>query len=137
MFLSFISLKTIICWKHKLFWELNIIDVNCIFHFMGSLVCILSPVCMPHFTLISHLCSFQNNVNNNSSNSYMCMFPMLLSASFLRHVSLTIAGLRAPLSRFLEGVLYKYPEWMNNNNNNNNSNNDNKMWSCEMFHLLF
>ena len=29
------------------------------------------------------------------------------------HDSLTIAGLRAPLSRFLEGVLYKYPEWMN------------------------
>ena len=37
----------------------------------------------------------------------------LLSASFLRHFSLTVAGLRAPLSRFLEGVLYKYPEWMN------------------------
>src|SRR6218665_963505 len=34
----------------------------------------------------------------------------LLSASFLRHFSLTVAGLRAPLSRFLEGVLYKYPE---------------------------
>src|SRR6218665_1585748 len=36
-----------------------------------------------------------------------------LSASFLRHFSLTVAGLRAPLSRFLEGVLYKYPECMN------------------------
>ena len=36
-----------------------------------------------------------------------------LSASFLRHFSLTVAGLRAPLSRFLEGALYKYPEWMN------------------------
>src|SRR6218665_3229586 len=34
----------------------------------------------------------------------------LLSASFLRHFSLTVAGLRAPLSRFLEGALYKYPE---------------------------
>src|SRR6218665_2217078 len=29
----------------------------------------------------------------------------LLSASFLRHFSLTVAGLRAPLSRFLEGAL--------------------------------
>ena len=36
-----------------------------------------------------------------------------LSASFLRHFSLTVAELRAPLSRFLEGALYKYPEWMN------------------------
>ena len=36
-----------------------------------------------------------------------------LSASFLRHFSLAIAGLRAPLSRFLEGALHKYPEWMN------------------------
>jgi len=26
------------------------------------------------------------------------------------HFSLTVAGLRAPLSRFLEGALYKYPE---------------------------
>src|SRR6218665_1457320 len=26
------------------------------------------------------------------------------------HLSLTVAGLRAPLSRFLEGALYKYPE---------------------------
>src|SRR6218665_653631 len=34
----------------------------------------------------------------------------LLSASFLRHFSLTVAGLRAPLSRFLEGALYKFPE---------------------------
>ena len=33
----------------------------------------------------------------------------ILSASFLRHFSLTVAGLRAPLSRFLEGALYKYP----------------------------
>src|SRR6218665_1027144 len=39
----------------------------------------------------------------------------LLSASFLRHFSLTVAGLRAPLSRFLEGALYKYPERMNEN----------------------
>ena len=31
----------------------------------------------------------------------------------LRHFSLTVAGLRVPLSRFLEGALYKYPEWMN------------------------
>ena len=37
----------------------------------------------------------------------------LLSASYLRHFSLTVAGLIAPLSRFLEGALYKYPEWMN------------------------
>ena len=37
----------------------------------------------------------------------------LLSASFLRHFSLAVAGLRAPLSRFLEGALYKYPEWIN------------------------
>src|SRR6218665_88434 len=34
----------------------------------------------------------------------------LPSASFLRHFSLTVAGLRAPLSRFLEGPLYKYPD---------------------------
>src|SRR6218665_2635118 len=34
----------------------------------------------------------------------------LLSASFLRHFSLTVAGLRTPLNRFLEGALYKYPE---------------------------
>ena len=34
----------------------------------------------------------------------------LLSASFLRHFSLAVAGLKAPLSRFLEGALYKYPE---------------------------
>ena len=34
----------------------------------------------------------------------------LPSASFLRHFSLTVAGLRAPLNRFLEGALYKYPE---------------------------
>src|SRR6218665_2333359 len=34
----------------------------------------------------------------------------LLYARFLRHFSLTVAGLRAPLSRFLEGALYKYPE---------------------------
>jgi len=34
----------------------------------------------------------------------------LLSASFLRHLSLAVAGLSAPLSRFLEGALYKYPE---------------------------
>jgi len=27
-----------------------------------------------------------------------------------RDFSLTVAGLRAPLSRFLEGALYKYPE---------------------------
>jgi len=33
-------------------------------------------------------------------------------ASFLRHSSLAVAGLREPLSRFLEGVLYKYPERM-------------------------
>src|SRR6218665_1261520 len=37
----------------------------------------------------------------------------LLSASVLRYFSLTVslhvAGLRAPLSRFLEGALYKYP----------------------------
>ena len=33
----------------------------------------------------------------------------LLSASFLRHFSLAIAGL-APLSRFLEGALYEYLE---------------------------
>src|SRR6218665_1395692 len=33
----------------------------------------------------------------------------LPSASFLRHFSLAVAGLRAPLSRFLEGALYKYP----------------------------
>ena len=26
------------------------------------------------------------------------------------HFFLTVAGLRAPLSRFLEGALYKYPE---------------------------
>src|SRR6218665_260672 len=32
----------------------------------------------------------------------------LLSASFLRHFSFTVAGLRAPLSRFLEGALYIY-----------------------------
>ena len=37
----------------------------------------------------------------------------LLSARFLRHFFLTVAGLRATLSRFLEGALYKYPEWMN------------------------
>jgi len=37
----------------------------------------------------------------------------LLSTNFLRHFSLVIAGLRAPLSRFLEGALYKYLEWMN------------------------
>src|SRR6218665_3245185 len=34
----------------------------------------------------------------------------LLSASFLRHFSLAVAGLRAHLSRFLEGALYKYLE---------------------------
>ena len=28
----------------------------------------------------------------------------------LKTFSLTVAGLRAPLSRFLEGTLYKYPE---------------------------
>src|SRR6218665_3178603 len=37
----------------------------------------------------------------------------LPSASFLTHFSLDVAGLRAPLSRFLEGALYKYPESMN------------------------
>jgi len=41
----------------------------------------------------------------------------LLSASFLiTHFSLAVAGLRAPLSRFLEGALYKYPERMNEQN---------------------
>ena len=35
----------------------------------------------------------------------------VLSASF-RHFSLAVAGLRAPLSRFIEGALYKYLEWM-------------------------
>src|SRR6218665_377993 len=34
----------------------------------------------------------------------------LLSASFVGHFSLTVAGLRAPLNRFLEGALYEYPE---------------------------
>src|SRR6218665_107869 len=34
----------------------------------------------------------------------------LLSASFLRHFSLAVAGLRALLSRFLERALYKNPE---------------------------
>src|SRR6218665_1912954 len=34
----------------------------------------------------------------------------LLAASFLRNFSLAVAGLRAPLSRFLEEALYKYPE---------------------------
>src|SRR6218665_232563 len=34
----------------------------------------------------------------------------LLSASFLRHFSVTVAGLSRFLSRFLEWGLYKYPE---------------------------
>ena len=37
----------------------------------------------------------------------------MFESDYLRHFSLTVAGLRAPLSRFLEGALYKYPEWMN------------------------
>jgi len=40
----------------------------------------------------------------------LCKTTCLLSASYLRHFSLTVAGLRALLSRFLEGALYKYPE---------------------------
>ena len=43
-----------------------------------------------------------------------CLTTMCLpSGSYLRHFSLALTGLRAPLSRFLEGELYKYPEWMN------------------------
>src|SRR6218665_2648406 len=36
----------------------------------------------------------------------------LLFASYLRHFSLAVAGLIAPLSRFFEGALYRYPECM-------------------------
>src|SRR6218665_1204025 len=59
------------------------------------------------------ICGLQRDVlratpsyNSASCNGTTC----LLSASFSRHFSLTVAELRAPLSRFLEGASYKYPE---------------------------
>jgi len=45
-------------------------------------------------------------IQKTSKSSSTC----LLSASFLRDFSLAVGGLRAPLSGFLEGVLYKYME---------------------------
>ena len=43
----------------------------------------------------------------------------LLSASFFSYFHLAVAGLRAPLNRFLKEALYKYLEWMNEYNTYN------------------
>src|SRR6218665_1828691 len=76
-------------------------DILSVYHFVHNILSV--PYCPLSFCPVT---LFNSLLHSACYLRTTC----LLSASFLRHLFLTVAGLRAPLSRFLEGVLYKYPE---------------------------